>query len=284
MLSILPMRVLFAAMVATAVVAGASAAASNTWAAPAFYKGLEGPRFTVIRTIEGNPPIQLRRYDAGSWVATAREVWMCLWWRGRASVQQPYTSTQSSPILWAAVTCTHTHVHTHAMVHMQAPDVDAAMGGRSGAFMALFRYISGTNAQQQKIEMTAPVLTKVVPGQGPTCNSSFTTMFYNPYKYQKPGSDAPSPREAGVSLVMLPRMDVYVLSFSGYASGPDYRSHAAKLINRLTAAGVAFNASGPWFVAGYDSPYTLTNRHNEVWIPAGGSGGTSSAPPAAVGR
>lgn len=48
----------------------------------------------------------------------------------------------------------------------------------------LFGYISGGNAANAKIDMTAPVLTKVEPGQGPTCESTFTVSFYNPYKYQ----------------------------------------------------------------------------------------------------
>lgn len=53
-----------------------------------------------------------------------------------------------------------------------------------GSFMKLFDYISGANSAKAKIPMTAPVLTKVEPGQGPNCESTFTMSFYNPYNYQ----------------------------------------------------------------------------------------------------
>lgn len=60
-------------------------------------------------------------------------------------------------------------------------DRDSAM---RGSFMKLFEYISGGNSRQAKIPMTAPVLTKIEPGQGPNCESTFTMSFYNPYAFQ----------------------------------------------------------------------------------------------------
>lgn len=60
-------------------------------------------------------------------------------------------------------------------------DKDSAM---RGSFMKLFDYISGSNSNKKKIPMTGPVLTKIEPGQGPNCESTFTMNFYNPYTYQ----------------------------------------------------------------------------------------------------
>lgn len=39
--------------------------------------------------------------------------------------------------------------------------------------------------------MTAPVATKIVPGQGPFCKSHFTVAFYVPYALQVSFKSAP---------------------------------------------------------------------------------------------
>ncbi len=44
----------------------------------------------------------------------------------------------------------------------------------------LFEYISGANKEGATINMTAPVLMKVLPGDGPFCQNNFTVSFYVP--------------------------------------------------------------------------------------------------------
>lgn len=188
-----------------------SASASSGWVAPAFYKGLDGPKFTVLKTLPDG--IELRKYAPSTWVTTAAE----------------------------------------------GADRDGAM---RGSFMKLFDFISGSNDKSAKIAMTAPVLTKITPGQGPTCASKFQMGFY------LSSSAAPAPKASDVKITQLPAMEVWVLPYSGYSTSAVEKAKAAELAGKLTAAKVAFDASGPWFVAGYDSPMQPTNRRNEVMLPA----------------
>ena len=59
----------------------------------------------------------------------------------------------------------------------------------------------------EKVAMTTPVTTKVVPSSGPNGETVFTRSFYIPYDRQE---DAPEPSSADVFLVDEPQMDVYV--------------------------------------------------------------------------
>jgi hypothetical protein len=169
--------------------------------------------------------------------------------------------------------------------------------------------------------MTAPVLNKVEPGAG---SNQYTVSFYNPSKdvsaarplpplprstsasssfthaatspspspHPSPithppppqGKKAPSPTNPDVFLSTTPGMDVYVISYSGFSNGDTAKAKAAELMAKLKAAGEDYDASA-WFTAGYDSPFTMGNRHNEVWIPKKGSGVVApAAAKAAAGR
>ena len=61
----------------------------------------------------------------------------------------------------------------------------------------LFDYIGGKNEPNVKINMTAPVVTKVEHGDGPFCKSNFTVSFFVPF------ADQVSFRLAALDLLLL---------------------------------------------------------------------------------
>lgn len=143
-------------------------------------------------------------------------------------------------------------------------DVKSYEGAVAKGFWRLFRYISGENEQEQKVEMTAPVRVKVLPGQGPACESNFTISFFIPSEFQ---ADPPKPTNPDVAVTASAAMDVYVWGFGGWATGNKYVSHASDLVQQLTDGGYKVEEDF-FYTAGYDSPFRVLNRHNEVWIPA----------------
>ena len=136
--------------------------------------------------------------------------------------------------------------------------------GLSTGFMRLFHYIGGDNELGTKIDMTAPVTSRIVPGQGPVCESNFTISFYVPTKYQ---SDPPKGTSPDVFTESREAMTVYVKSFKGYAKSDDILKKAVELEQELSADGKEYEMDYI-FYAGYDSPFRIFNRHNEVWIVA----------------
>jgi len=129
-------------------------------------------------------------------------------------------------------------------------------------FMTLFRFISGTNEKQAKIPMTAPVKTRIVPGPGPTCENDFIISFFIPFEFQ---AETPSPTEEGVYLEDVEPFTVYVASFGGRAKEEAIVQQASDLASALSAQGVQI-VEDYYFSAGYDPPFRLFNRHNEVWL------------------
>merc|ERR1719487_1547184 len=72
-------------------------------------------------------------------------------------------------------------------------------------FNRLFDYISGQNAENKHIEMTAPVTIQVLPIEsGPWCKANFIVSFYVPPEYQAPNAPPPAPSSDDVFIQTLP--------------------------------------------------------------------------------
>lgn len=70
--------------------------------------------------------------------------------------------------------------------------------------MKLFNYIGGENEGQMKIEMTAPVITRVDPSS--EGNMTYTMAFYIPKSIQD--TDIPKPTNSDVYLENRPAMTI----------------------------------------------------------------------------
>ena len=127
-------------------------------------------------------------------------------------------------------------------------------------FRKLFDYISGANKDGIKIPMASPVAVKIVPL--PQGKSNYTIFFFVPFAYQ---SNTSIPTDPTLSIASLPALTAYVGQFSGYNTDKVLQEETQKIKNAMTKYGVQFVEQYS-FTAGYDPPYRIIGRHNEVWL------------------
>jgi hypothetical protein len=77
----------------------------------------------------------------------------------------------------------------------------------------------------------------------------------------------PSPTSRAAYIKSLPALQVWVLPYSGWSNEAMAKTKATELMTKLRAAGQKFDAAS-WWTAGYNGPYDLIDRHNEVWVRA----------------
>lgn len=124
---------------------------------------------------------------------------------------------------------------------------------------SLFSYYKGVNKGGVTINMTTPVLVDVE-------NSTYTVDFYVPKKYQNGG--LPQPLATGITQVRLPKHKyVAVRRFDGFITDQNIPTQVAALKKSLKGTPYERAAALDKFtLAGYNSPFELTNRVNEVFL------------------
>ena len=135
---------------------------------------------------------------------------------------------------------------------------------KSKGFRTLFNYISGKNANKEKIEMSAPVLTKMNSNMAFSDNDLIGTMsFYLGYRYEDEA--APQPEDSNAFLSVLEPKKYAVISYGGFSNQKDLEENLRILGTYLEQNNIKI-VKDYYFYAGYDSPFRLFGRHNEVWI------------------
>ena len=132
--------------------------------------------------------------------------------------------------------------------------VETITTSQNSSFRKLFKYISGNNQTNEKIEMTTPV-TRIEK------DGNMTMQFYLPKKFDK--KNAPNPSQNDIKIINIDGGYYAVLKYSGRASDNSFKKHKDILQNKLIKDNISI-VSLP-IRASYNSPFTLPMlRRNEV--------------------
>jgi hypothetical protein len=122
-------------------------------------------------------------------------------------------------------------------------------------FRKLAGYIFGGNEMNKNISMTTPVHMDI--------NDSVSSMsFVMPSEYTQ--DNLPKPNDPNVKIEKTSDEYVAVLQFGGFASDKDLLFYSNKLQVILKKKGIT--SYGHYRFLGYNPPYQLINRKNEVII------------------
>ena len=126
--------------------------------------------------------------------------------------------------------------------------------GSSKGFSILANYIFGGNDRKQRIAMTSPVAM--------TLEDNMRVMFMIPHSLER--GDMPLPNEKSIDFVREPEKLLAVLNFGGWSNDRKIAKYKAQLTDALVKEGIAHD--NKFFIFGYNPPYEIFNRRNEVAV------------------
>jgi hypothetical protein len=126
--------------------------------------------------------------------------------------------------------------------------------GSSKGFSILAGYIFGGNEKKEKIAMTSPVVMSM--------EDTMTMMFMVPKKYNK--ENLPKPNQSQIEFKEEPAKTVAAITFGGWANDKKISQYTEKLKSALEAAKIPYK--NQFFFLGYNPPYEVFNRKNEIMI------------------
>lgn len=125
-------------------------------------------------------------------------------------------------------------------------------------FSILANYIFGGNDRNQKIAMTSPVSVSL--------EDSSTMMFMVPRSFTK--EMLPKPDRQEIEFRVEPAKTMAAISFGGWANDSKISKYREILIEELEKAGI--DHTGKFYFFGYNAPFELFNRRNEVVVELAG--------------
>jgi hypothetical protein len=121
-------------------------------------------------------------------------------------------------------------------------------------FRTIANYIFGGNEKNQKIAMTAPVVMSM--------SDSANMYFVMPKKYTK--DELPKPNSKNVSILEEAEKTLAVVRFGGYSSDKKIEKYCSQLEETLKQNNI--QTTGSYLYMGYNAPWDVINRRNEVAI------------------
>jgi hypothetical protein len=126
----------------------------------------------------------------------------------------------------------------------------------SSGFGKLARFIFGGNKENESIAMTAPVRMNM-------SEKGAEMSFVMPTKYNE--SNLPKPNDESIRIHESAPQYVAVVSFGGYANDEKIKTHKEKLLQILSGRNI--KVTGDYTFLGYNAPYQMIARTNEIAIP-----------------
>jgi hypothetical protein len=124
----------------------------------------------------------------------------------------------------------------------------------SDGFRSIAGYIFGGNEKSEKIAMTSPVVMEL--------GDSATMYFVMPSQYKK--DELPNPSNKNVTIQEEVSKVLLVVRYGGYSNDERIESHSELL--RQIIQKHHLKASGPFMYMGYNAPWDIINRRNEVAV------------------
>jgi hypothetical protein len=124
----------------------------------------------------------------------------------------------------------------------------------SAGFRTIAGYIFGGNERNQKIAMTAPVVMKM--------GDSASMFFMMPKEYSI--AELPQPNSKQVLLQEEASKTLAVIRFGGFSSENKIAEYCEKLAAALAKNNI--QSKGAFMYMGYNAPWDVINRRNEVAI------------------
>jgi hypothetical protein len=130
-------------------------------------------------------------------------------------------------------------------------------------FSLLYKFITGNNTRNEKVQMTTPVVSEKIAMTSPVLSDNSSMAFVMPkdLTFDK----VPKPLDNRVQIEEIPSRTVGALCFSGGWSEKHFEKEKEELLNELAKAGI--KTKGGVFTMLYNPPYMPGFlRRNEVAI------------------